>query len=170
MELWDLYDARGNLLDKTLVRGEKIPDGAFHLVVDILVRHTDGRFLLMQRDFDKLPFPGLWELGAGGSVIAGETPLQGAVRELREETGIVCDELIPRFEITWPHNHCIYHGYLCRYEGAPNAITLQKGETVAFKWLTLRELMDFMDDPTFVHTKRERWDVYLHALKEAELK
>ena len=170
MELWDAYDVRGNSLEHTLIRGEEVPAGEYHLVADILVRHTDGSFLLTQRDPQKPAFPGCWELSAGGSVLAGETALSGAMRELREETGIQADALAPAFEITWPGRHAIYHGYVCRYAGDKEAITLQPGETVAYRWLTLPELLAFMNDPTFVATSRERWGLYLNTLKEAELK
>ena len=137
MELWDAYDVRGNSLEHTLIRGEGVPAGEYHLVADILVRHTDGSFLLTQRDPQKPAFPGCWELSAGGSVLAGETALSGAMRELREETGIQADALAPAFEITWPGRHASYHGYVCRYAGDKEAITLQPGETVAYRWLTL---------------------------------
>ena len=50
MELWDAYDVRGNSLEHTLIRGEEVPAGEYHLVADILVRHTDGSFLLTQAD------------------------------------------------------------------------------------------------------------------------
>ena len=46
MELWDAYDVRGNSLGHTLIRGEEVPAGEYHLVADILVRHADGSFLL----------------------------------------------------------------------------------------------------------------------------
>lgn len=54
MELWDAYDNKFNRInDMTLVRGEPITDGVYHLVCDIIVKHTDGSYLLMQRDLRK---------------------------------------------------------------------------------------------------------------------
>lgn len=91
MELWDAYDAEFNKIwGMTLVReeAEKIPPGVFHLVCDIIVKHTDGTWLLMQRDPRK-PWGGMWEATAGGSALKGEAPLECALRELREETGII---------------------------------------------------------------------------------
>ena len=38
MELWDAYDVRGNSLEHTLIRGEEVPAGEYHLGADILVR------------------------------------------------------------------------------------------------------------------------------------
>lgn len=51
MEIWDGYFKDGTLADQDLIRGELIPKGLHHLVCDILVRHIDGDYLLMQRDF-----------------------------------------------------------------------------------------------------------------------
>lgn len=83
-ELWDAYDCNANKLDGTLTRGEKIPEGMYHPVAEIIVRHKDGSFLAMQRDFSKKHYGGFWEISAGGAVKKGETALEGAVRELFE--------------------------------------------------------------------------------------
>ena len=50
MEVWDAYDAQFNRVEGvTLIRGEAIPAGLFHLVCDIIVKHTDGTYLLRSR-------------------------------------------------------------------------------------------------------------------------
>ena len=68
MELWDAYNADFQKVDGiTLVRGEPIPDGLYHLVSDILVKHTDGTYLIMQRDPRK-HLGGMWEATAGGAL------------------------------------------------------------------------------------------------------
>lgn len=51
MELWDAYDEGLNKIDgSVLVRGEQIPNECFHLVCEIIVKHKDGSYLIMQRD------------------------------------------------------------------------------------------------------------------------
>ena len=45
------------------------------MVCEILVRHTDGDYLLMQRDFRKSNFGGYYEATAGGSALKGEDKL-----------------------------------------------------------------------------------------------
>ena len=94
-ELWDAYDRAGDLLGFDLVRGEPIPAGAFHLVAEVYAVTTDGQVLVTRRH-PKKPFGGLWEV-TGGSVLKGEGPVEGALRELREETGIAVSpvELCP---------------------------------------------------------------------------
>ncbi len=58
----------------------------------------DGRVLIVERA--KPPLVGFWSL-PGGSVEPGETVLDGAVRELQEETGIVAalDHLVGLFDV-----------------------------------------------------------------------
>ncbi len=47
MELWDAYDKDFNKIEGiTLVRGEPIPDGFFHLVCEVVVKHEDGSYLV----------------------------------------------------------------------------------------------------------------------------
>ena len=96
MELWDAYNSDFEKIEgMTLIRDREIPKGVYHLVCEILVRHVDGTYLLMKRDPTKPLYPNMWEATAGGSALQGETALEGAMRELREETGIVAETLEP---------------------------------------------------------------------------
>ena len=47
MEVWDAYNKEFEKIEgMTLIRGEAIPDGFYHLVSDIIVKHVDGTYLL----------------------------------------------------------------------------------------------------------------------------
>ena len=147
MEIWDAYNSNFEKIEGlTLVRGEeaKIPDGVYHLVNHILVRHTDGTYLLMKRAPCK-SFPNMWEPTAGGSALKGEAALESAFRELREETGIVATELQ---ELDWtlnPEKHSIHVRYLCVTDCDKNSVQLQEGETCDFKWATADEILSMPD-------------------------
>lgn len=146
MEMWDAYNEQLEKVDgTTLVRGEKIPDGLFHLVCEILVKHIDGTYLLMQRDLGRA-YGGMWEATAGGSALSGETPLECAKRELQEETGIVATELQEVGCIVNHQYHSIYVEFLCITSWDKNSITLQEGETIAFRWISRDELVSMRDD------------------------
>lgn len=134
-ELWDAYDRQFNKIENIkLVRGKPIPDGLYHIVCAVIVKHTDGTYLLMRRDLDK-SFGGMWELTAGGSALAGETPLECAVRELKEETGIVSSELQEIERTVSDNYHCLFVDYFCITDWDKTSVTLQKDETIDYKWV-----------------------------------
>ena len=146
MELWDAYNSNFEKIEGlTLIREEqdKIPDGVYHLVCEILVRHVDGTYLLMKRDPTKPLYPNMWEAGAGGSALQGESAVEGALRELREETGIVAETLE---QLNWSlGGSCIHCRFLCVTNCAKDSIKLQKGETCDYSWVTAQELLAMPD-------------------------
>jgi len=141
-EIWDAYDRQFNKIENVrLVRGEVVPDSMYHLVCEIIVKHDDGTYLLMQRDFEK-QLGGMWELTAGGSALTNETPIECAVRELREETGIESDNLKEIRRIVHDGHRSLYVEYLCITDWDKNAVSLQKGETIDYKWVDKNVLLE----------------------------
>lgn len=141
MEVWDAYNKEFEKIEgMTLIRGEAIPDGVYHLVSDVIVKHADGSYLLMQRDSRK-HFGGMWEATAGGSALRGESSLACAIRELQEETGILSDALTEVGRVINPANHSIYVEFLCVTDCDKTCVALQEGETSAYKWVTKDELI-----------------------------
>jgi len=56
------------------------------------------KILLLNRD--KPQWMGAWN-GVGGKIEHGETPLVGALREIKEETGIALQDIAYKGKITW---------------------------------------------------------------------
>ena len=141
-ELWDAYDSDYKKIEGlTLIRDDEanFPEGAYHLVCEVLVRHVDGTYLLMKRDPTKPLYPNMWEATAGGSALKGESAEEGALRELREETGIVADKL--EFLSKDRGGHCWHVRFLCVTDCDKNSIKLQEGETCDYKWVSAAEVL-----------------------------
>lgn len=146
VEIWDAYDRQFNKIENVILeRGRAVPDGMYHLVCEIIVKHNDGTYLLMQRDLKK-HLGGMWELTAGGSALKGETPIECAVRELREETGIVSYNLQELKRIIHDGHNSLYVEYLCITDWDKNAVILQDGETVDYKWVDKTALLEMGTD------------------------
>ena len=164
MELWDAYREDGSLAGCDLVRGEPIPNGLCHLVCEVLVRHTDGSYLLMQRDFNKESHPGVYEATAGGSVLKGETAVEGAIRELKEETGITAtaDNLTQMYCELNENRNTIYHRFLCVTDCDKSSVSLQEGETINYMWLSEDEFLRFINTDNYITDNKNRLVSYLN--------
>ena len=162
MEIWDAYLFNGTLAGCDLVRGKPIPDGLYHLVSEILVRHIDGDYLLMQRDHRKPNYGGFFEATAGGSALKGEDADCCARRELREETGIDAGTLTNIGHFV-SHN-TIYGIFLCVTDCDKNAVKLQEGETVSYKWISEAEFISFVNSDTMIDVQYQRYLPYLKQM------
>lgn len=161
MEKWNAYTSDLKLVEGvTLIRGEKIPDGIYHLVCDIIVRHTDGDYLIMQRD-PKKHYGGMWEATAGGSALLGETPLECAKRELLEETGISADVLTEVGRVADDECRSVYVEYICITDCDKNSVRLQEGETSDFHWVEKDTLLKMKGDELIT----ERMELFIDELK-----
>lgn len=168
-EIWDLYDRDGNRTGETWVRGfgnyKDIPEGRYHLGVDILVVHEDGTYLLMKRSDDKDVYPGFWEASAGGSALSGEEPLEAATRELLEETGLVPDSMELVNVLFKDPSRAMFYSYLARVSCDKDSVTLQEGETVAYKWLDKEAFLGYVDSENTIGSHNQRFEKYINTLR-----
>ena len=166
-EVWDAVDENGALLGFDLYRDEwgtkPIPKGTHHRVAEIFTVTRQGEILCTRRDPNKT-FGLKWEM-TGGSVIKREDPLTGAVRELREETGIVKRPEELTFLLKLTHGPTVFYVYAATVENADIPITLQKDETIDYKFLPYDEFCNFVQSEEFAASIRERFPAYQNALK-----
>lgn len=139
MEQWDLYDENRNLLPQKVFRGEAVPEGCYCLAVSVWVFNTQGEILLTLRSSQKESWAGYWE-NTGGAATTGETSLQAAIRELREETGIIADknQLQLLSQSRWDKGFMDIYA-LCVDIPIEN-IQLQVGETEDAQWVDWKTL------------------------------
>ncbi len=170
MEIWDLYDKDGNRTGEVWERKhgnyKDIPDGRYHLVSDILVRHEDGTFLLTKRDLSKDVYPGYWEATAGGSAMKGEEPLECAKRELFEETGIVSDSFHLINRVFREVSHSLIYSYVTKVNCPKDSIVLQDGETTEYKWVDAAGLIDYAESELAIKSHVDRYKVFYDDIRE----
>ena len=158
MELWDLYNERRELTGRDHVRGEEIPQGHYHLVVHVWIRNSKGQYLISQRSADRPTCPLLWEC-VGGSVVKGEDSLTGALRETREEVGIV---LLPedgkrvysvvRRMVEGVRFSDILDVWLFEYDDTVSLEQATTKEVAQTAWMTKEQIKELYDTGTLVHT------------------
>lgn len=150
MELWDLYDHRRQPTGETIVRGEPIPEGRYHIVVHICIFNEDGQMLIQQRQPFKSGWSGMWDITVGGSAIAGETSQAAAQREVWEEIGLKIDleNQPPVCSVTFSYGFDDY--YIVHQQTRLSDLKLQPEEVAQVRWATRQEIQQMQENGTFV--------------------
>jgi aminoglycoside phosphotransferase (APT) family kinase protein/8-oxo-dGTP pyrophosphatase MutT (NUDIX family) len=134
-----------------------------HAATGILVRDPYGRVYVHRRTPTKDVYPSRWDFTAGGVVLDGEDPLDGARRELAEELGVT-SELEPLGEADYADPHTTYRAfrYVTTWDGP---ITPQPEEIAYGAWLSIERLLERLLDPEveFMPDTLELFGDWLHA-------
>ena len=153
-ELWDIYDKNRKKTGKTAERGiTQLQKGEYHIIVTGIIMNSDNQILISKRAEYK-EFGLMWECN-GGSILAGETSLEGIIRELKEELGIEFtkkeaiflkeirqDKIEPNFKDLW----------LFRKDIDIKEITFPDGEAIEAKWVTMQEFMKMRGNKEIIPT------------------
>ena len=145
MELWDIYDKDRNKTGRTMKRGEPMKDGDYHLVVHICIFSSDGKMLIQQRQPFKDGWSNLWDITVGGSSVAGDTSIDAAVREVREEVGIQLSPAELRKTMTIDFGHGFDDFYTVTKDVDISSLKLQYEEVQQVKWADADEIKSFID-------------------------
>ena len=143
MEKRDVFDAQRNNLGTPIVRGESIPEGSYVLSVSIFTVNDKGEILLTLRAPEKPNFPNVWEITAGGA-LAGESGIEAAMRELKEETGLKAKKEDLQLLRVIREPSAFVECYLYRTALPASAVILQEGETVAARFTSLKRFEELM--------------------------
>lgn len=146
-EIVDIYDSYGHKTGATTTKLNAHREGLWHISAHVWIYRCDGSILLQKRAACKETFPSMWDISVAGHVDAGESPLEGAIREIREEIGInVQDsdlEYVYTVHMEYPYpargwinrEHC--YVYLLRAEFDIDDITLQEEEVEEVQFFPL---------------------------------
>lgn len=150
MEIWDIYNEKRQLTGKTHIRGELMQPGDYHLVVDIWIRNSQGQFLISRRHQTK-HYGLFWEC-TGGSALAGESSVDAAIREVKEELGISLSPENGKLVRTAIVADYFRDSWLFEAESELSNLQLQANEVIDAKWVTHEEIKILFEKDKFVPT------------------
>lgn len=87
-EYFDVLTENGEFTDRIESREECHSKGFWHKAVAVYIINSKNQVLLQKRSGTKKLWPNLWDISAGGHVLAGEFGFQAIIREIKEELGI----------------------------------------------------------------------------------
>lgn len=148
MEFIDVLDDKGN---KTgIVRNRELiyKNGNWHKTVHIWLLNPKKELLIQKRAKNKQTFPNLWAISIAGHVMSGETSLEAAIREIKEEIGIDINSntLKHIFSVkrNQPYKNSTLHVhddvYLLEYDLDIDKAKLQREELTDIKFINYLEL------------------------------
>lgn len=155
-ELWDIYDENRKPTGKTILKSDffdrnncDYPD-EYHIAVHIWIKNSEGKWLISKRTSNK-NYPLLWEC-TGGSVVAGEDSLSGALREVKEELGIELD--VSKGYLYKSIKREIYNDFcdvwLFECDCDINDVVLQEGETCDAMWASGDKILEMIQSREFI--------------------
>lgn len=163
-ELWDLYTENREYTGEQHIRGEKLPENRYHLVVHVWITDGNGRFLISQRDASRPTFPLMWEC-VGGSVLKGETSFEGALREVKEEVGIDLNGAQGKLAFSKVRKtidgkkfNDILDVYLFTYNSEVSLKNATTNEVADVKWLTVDEIKELYENGLLVDSIKYFFD------------
>ena len=146
MEWWDLYDVDRKKTGMLHERGTPLPKRYYHLCVSAWIVNQRGEFLLSQRHPGKA-YPLRWEC-TGGSVLSGESSLEGALREVEEELGIRLEGGQGKlfYQVRRESSQDFYDAWMFPCDIRIEDLSLQETEVVDAKWVNREGLLSLYNN------------------------
>ena len=150
MELFDLYTRDRIRTGRTMVRGDKVPEGLYRLVVHVCIFDPEGRMLIQQRQPFKKGWSNMWDITVGGCAVAGDTSQDAAEREVREEIGLELDLQDERPTMTTTFDGGFDDYYVLTRDVDLSTLHLQYEEVQTVRWAEKEEILRMIDDGQFI--------------------
>ena len=164
-EKWDIYNEEKRQTGKKCFRDvRKLKSGEYHLVVTAIILNENNEILISKRAGYKT-HPNMWEC-CGGSVKSGESSLEGMLREIKEELGIVFNKREAMYlkTIKSEENHDFKDLWVFKRNIKDNEITKPDGEVIDTKWVKIEEFNKMLNNNEFVPTIDFNEDLYNRAI------
>lgn len=155
MSILNLLDEQGNIVGQAS-REDIHQQGLLHGEVHVWFYTPKKEIIFQHRAEGVETYPGLLDATVGGHVEIGQTYLEAALMEMREEAGI---EVVPQelkliattiddsFDpVTNRRNHPRREVYAFEFNGNISALKIEEGKSVGFEVWPLEKLLSLTED------------------------
>lgn len=165
-ELWQIYAPNGEPIDgagwdAALNNPEKVGSDVIVgvAVVFLYRRRSDGalEFLWQRRSEMVDRYPGEWDFSAGGHINLGESLVEGAVREAKEEIGLEITPEDLKFVTMRPFNkNRLAWVYLVDFTGRVEDFRFDDKEVSEVRWVEYDKMDEFRQEYGKVPLKKDK--------------
>lgn len=178
-ELWQVYLENGQPIAGCGATDEKFAEDSTLVMANAHVwmwKRTDQgiAILLQKRAKTKKTSPGYYHISAAGHINQGEMPIQAALRETREELGIVIDAAqLYLVHVTRSDRHLtsLLHVYTYELQGDAD-FSFDDGEVELVKWYDLETFYTMTEDAAsykLIDQGRGYFDPLIAAIRRVAL-
>ena len=169
-EMLDIYTRDGIYLgtkEKSICHGKN--PGFYHKPVWVWIINSQKQILVQKKAACKKNQPNKWDMSSAGHVKAGETTVEGAIRETYEELGIKTKEENYKFlfEYIYEPGHEIAQVLLASID--TNEFKLKEDEVSEVKWLNYEEFEELLFSNEFAEHDMEYRNLIKNKIKKEEL-
>ncbi|MDT0553782.1 NUDIX hydrolase [Urechidicola vernalis] len=161
---------------KTALKSEAHKYGWLHASVHIWFYTETEELLLQKRSATKIAFPNVWDVSVAGHIGTKESPLESALREIKEEIGLEIEKesLKPigtyhehqQFNPAYIDNE-LHYIYKCKLEKRFSELKIQKEELTALKLIPIKLFRQEIKELNHDYAKHPT-DYYLQILNNLE--
>ena len=167
-EMLDIYTRDGKHIGTETKSAchSKNPD-FYHKAAWIWIINDNNEVLIQKRASCKKNNPNKWDMSVAGHIRAGETSLEGAIRETYEEIGISPKEEDYEFicDYIYDETNEIAQIYLLRLNLNINDFKIKEDEVSEVKWFSYDEFKELFNSDEFVKFNEEYIKFILDLLK-----
>ena len=150
MEYIDIFDENNNPTGEVKEKTQAHEDGNFHRTAHIWIMNDKKELLLQKRSATKKSHPN-WDISGAGHIMAGESVIDGAIRELKEELGIKTNENELKFiaivkSTKNPKNMEFQYVYLLKCNKQVEEYIFEDNEVSEVKYVHFKELEKMVEE------------------------
>lgn len=178
-EYIDIVTKDGKPTGKSAPKSEIHSEGYYHHTIHVWLYTKSGEILLSQRSASKEICPLLWDVSAAGHIDAGEPMINAAIREVREEIGLMIHdrdlEKIGAFECFQSYENGIvdnefHNTFISELKVDITQLKLQQDEVEAVKLVSLEEFKVLIkhigSDNHFVASNKQYYEFVLSTIEK----
>lgn len=151
MEYIDIVDQNNNPTGEVKEKLQAHEDGNFHRTAHIWIINDKKELLLQKRSATKKSHPNCWDISGAGHIRAGESVINGAIRELKEELGVETKESELQYIATIkstknPKNMEFGYVYLLKCNNQVEEYIFEDNEVSEVKYVYFEELEKMVEE------------------------
>lgn len=179
-EYIDIVTPKGEPTNKVALKSEAHKNGWYHNTIHLWIYNLEGEILLQQRSHKKAIHALLWDVSVAGHIDAGESFIEAALRETKEEIGLELEarnlDKIGVFlhESTYGNgtieDNEFHQVYIANVNINIEALIPQEDEVEALKLVTLKTFEGLLEKSAsnnhFISTNASYYKFVLDRIKE----